>query len=695
MRAVAAALLGDERRRARRRRNARSALIEEYDLPPPARHLLRSTSASPSSSLETSAAAEDELRRGREVIQRARRHGRPCVARRGELANVAGAARTARRGGDARCGESIGRGRRRLRRAVHAGATALARVHLRRGGRSRRPSDWRREAVTVASRTPISSRSELRRNACSREALAARGRPSEAEAAFKRALELYDRKGNVVGAREVRGAPRSRDDPVLDSPHVLSAPRAQGRDGPVRRPRRLHVARRVARPRGRRGDPRARTTSACAPSSSATAARWRSSSATRSWRCSARRSAHEDDPERAVRAALAIRDWARARRAARGADRDHHRRGARLPRRAAGGGRGHGLGRRRQHRRAAAVRRARQRHPRRRDDVPGDAATRSTSRAPSPSRPRARPSPLRSGSRSRPARGSASTSPPRPARRWSGGARARRPDRRLRPRPPRARDRSLSRSSASPGSARADSCSSSFSNDRDRSRPDLLAPGPLASLRRGRDVLGARARWSRRRPASSRPTRPKKPRASSRAPSRSPADDDEWAGSSHLRPLVGLGEASELSEDRRAEAFAAWRRFFEGLAEQRPLVLVFEDLHWADEGLLDFVDDLVEWASGVPLLVALHGTARAARSTARLGRGQGERDDARALAPLGHGDRAARGRADRTGPAPGPDAGRTPRARRGKSALRRAVRPDAGANEARSRISRYPRPFKG
>ena len=36
------------------------------------------------------------------------------------------------------------------------------------------------------------------------EALAARGRPSEAEAAFKRALELYDRKGNVVGAREVR-----------------------------------------------------------------------------------------------------------------------------------------------------------------------------------------------------------------------------------------------------------------------------------------------------------------------------------------------------------------------------------------------------------------------------------------------------------------------------------------------------------
>ena len=71
----------------------------------------------------------------------------------------------------------------------------------------------------------------------------------------------------------------------------------------------------------------------------------------------------------------------------------------------------------------------------------------------------------------------------------------------------------------------------------------------------------------------------------------------------HLRPLAGLGQESELGDDRRAESFGAWRRFFEALAEQRPLVLVFEDLHWADDDLLDFVDHLVEWASGVPLLV--------------------------------------------------------------------------------------------
>jgi class 3 adenylate cyclase/tetratricopeptide (TPR) repeat protein len=76
---------------------------------------------------------------------------------------------------------------------------------------------------------------------------------------------------------------------------------------------------------------------------------------------------------------------------------------------------------------------------------------------------------------------------------------------------------------------------------------------------------------------------------------------------SHLRPLVGLA-ADELSGDRRGEAFAAWRRFFEALGEERPLVLVFEDLHWADDGLLDFVDHLVDWLTDVPVLVV--GSAR-------------------------------------------------------------------------------------
>ncbi len=77
----------------------------------------------------------------------------------------------------------------------------------------------------------------------------------------------------------------------------------------------------------------------------------------------------------------------------------------------------------------------------------------------------------------------------------------------------------------------------------------------------------------------------------------------------HLGSLVGLGgDEASSGADRRTEAFAAWRRFFEALAEQRLLVLVLEDLHWADEALLDFVDHLVDWASGVPLLLV--ATAR-------------------------------------------------------------------------------------
>jgi class 3 adenylate cyclase/tetratricopeptide (TPR) repeat protein len=79
-------------------------------------------------------------------------------------------------------------------------------------------------------------------------------------------------------------------------------------------------------------------------------------------------------------------------------------------------------------------------------------------------------------------------------------------------------------------------------------------------------------------------------------------DDAQWV-IGHLRPLAGLSTAAEAPGDRRDEAFTAWRRFFEALSEQNPLVLVFEDLHWADDNLLDFVEHLVDWAAHVPMLV--------------------------------------------------------------------------------------------
>jgi class 3 adenylate cyclase/tetratricopeptide (TPR) repeat protein len=97
--------------------------------------------------------------------------------------------------------------------------------------------------------------------------------------------------------------------------------------------------------------------------------------------------------------------------------------------------------------------------------------------------------------------------------------------------------------------------------------------------------------------------------------------DARWV-EMQLRPLLGLGADGETSGVRREEAFAAWRRFFEAMAERRPLVLIFEDLHWADDALLDFVDEMVDWASGVPMLVLV--TARPELLARRPGWGGGK-----------------------------------------------------------------------
>ncbi|MBV8258429.1 MAG: AAA family ATPase, partial [Actinobacteria bacterium] len=107
-----------------------------------------------------------------------------------------------------------------------------------------------------------------------------------------------------------------------------------------------------------------------------------------------------------------------------------------------------------------------------------------------------------------------------------------------------------------------------------------------------------------------------------------PDDEREWVAE-HLLPLVGLGAETP----RYGQSFPAWRRYFERLAEQRPLILVFEDLHWADDGLLDFVDHLVEWSAGVPLLVL--ATSRPELLDRRPGWGGGKLNAATlALTPL-------------------------------------------------------------
>lgn len=67
-----------------------------------------------------------------------------------------------------------------------------------------------------------------------------------------------------------------------------------------------------------------------------------------------------------------------------------------------------------------------------------------------------------------------------------------------------------------------------------------------------------------------------------------------------LLALLGVGEPPAGGRD---ELFRAWRTFFERLASTQTVALVFEDLQWADAGLLDFIDHLLEWSRGVPILI--------------------------------------------------------------------------------------------
>ena len=67
-------------------------------------------------------------------------------------------------------------------------------------------------------------------------------------------------------------------------------------------------------------------------------------------------------------------------------------------------------------------------------------------------------------------------------------------------------------------------------------------------------------------------------------------------------------DRGDVARREREELFTAWRRFLEQIAEERPTVLVFEDLHWADEAMLAFLEHLADLAEGVPLLLV--GTAR-------------------------------------------------------------------------------------
>ncbi|HEY8869137.1 MAG TPA: AAA family ATPase, partial [Candidatus Limnocylindrales bacterium] len=75
-------------------------------------------------------------------------------------------------------------------------------------------------------------------------------------------------------------------------------------------------------------------------------------------------------------------------------------------------------------------------------------------------------------------------------------------------------------------------------------------------------------------------------------------DERSWIERA-LLTLLGI-DAGVVGSD---QLFAAWRTFFERLAAKGVVVMAFEDLHWADPGLLDFIDQLLGWSRSLPIYV--------------------------------------------------------------------------------------------
>jgi class 3 adenylate cyclase len=82
----------------------------------------------------------------------------------------------------------------------------------------------------------------------------------------------------------------------------------------------------------------------------------------------------------------------------------------------------------------------------------------------------------------------------------------------------------------------------------------------------------------------------------------------------------------------REELFAGWRLFFERLAAVQPVVLLVEDAQYADAGLLDFLDHLIDWVRDLPVYVLVF--ARPELGQARPGFGTGRNRITLTLDPL-------------------------------------------------------------
>jgi class 3 adenylate cyclase/tetratricopeptide (TPR) repeat protein len=71
-----------------------------------------------------------------------------------------------------------------------------------------------------------------------------------------------------------------------------------------------------------------------------------------------------------------------------------------------------------------------------------------------------------------------------------------------------------------------------------------------------------------------------------------------------LAHLLGL---EQRTATEAADLFSGWRLFFERMADTNPVILAFEDLQWADSGLLEFIDYLLEWSAEFPIFILALG----------------------------------------------------------------------------------------
>jgi class 3 adenylate cyclase/tetratricopeptide (TPR) repeat protein len=111
----------------------------------------------------------------------------------------------------------------------------------------------------------------------------------------------------------------------------------------------------------------------------------------------------------------------------------------------------------------------------------------------------------------------------------------------------------------------------------------------------------------------------------------------ECCGDEAIAELLGLASGvMEAVEGERGQPEIAWaaREFVDELADVQPLVMVFEDIHWAEEPLLELIDHLAQWVRERALLILC--LARPELLDVRPGWGGGRiRSTAIELEPLG------------------------------------------------------------